>query len=79
MHRITQDCRDLERQLINTKNELSKLKDAQKQKDEKEEELFKQAALHNCQIEEITKALAEAKASNRDLLEERQVLPIVGE
>ena len=50
-----------------------KLKDAQKQKDKKQEELFKQASLHNCQIEEITKALADAKASNESLIEERWV------
>ena len=68
---MTQECRDAERELITTRDELKKLKDAQKQKDKKQEELFKQASLHNCQIEEITKALAVAKASNESLIEER--------
>ena len=68
---MTQECRDVERELITTRDELMKLKDAQKQKDKKQEELFKQASLHNCQIEEITKALADAKASNESLIEER--------
>jgi len=68
---MAQDCRDLERELISVRDELGKLKDAQKLKDKKQEELFKQASLHNCQIEEITRQLVEAKASNQSLIEER--------
>ena len=68
---MAQDCRDTERELAAAREELRKLKEVQKKKMKTEEELFKQASLNSCQIEEITKALAEAKSSNQSLIEER--------
>lgn len=70
-NRITQECRDIERDLIASRQELQRLREAQREKEKREQELSKQATLNNFQVEEIKKALDEAKSTNQNLIEER--------
>ena len=68
---MTQECRDMERELVASRDKLRQLREAQKEKEKREQELSKQATLSNFQIEEIKNALNEAISSNKSLTEER--------
>ena len=70
-YRLTQECRNSERQLGIAREELRKVREAQKEKEKREEELCQQSTLHNFQIEEIKRLLADSKATNQSLIEER--------
>ncbi|CAK8677786.1 unnamed protein product [Clavelina lepadiformis] len=74
IQRLNQDCRDLEKELASVEEELKKMSLEQKAREKKELELSRTASLNSSHLVEMENALAEAKATNKSLMEERELM-----